>query len=71
MINIKADKGAVELHTEGSTLILTVEAVGSSVALVSAIAKIRNVSFENAALYLMQESIKFHNMKHEEIEHEY
>jgi hypothetical protein len=34
-------------------------------ALVSAIAKIRNVSFENAALYLMQESIKCHSMAQE------
>lgn len=65
MIKIKADKGAVELHTEGSTLILTAEAVGSSMALVSAIAKIRDVSFENAALYLMQESIKCHSMAQE------
>ena len=71
MIKIQADKGVVSAHTEGSTLILTAEAVGSNVALVSVISKIKHVSFENAALFLMQESIKCHNMACEVEEHEY
>lgn len=71
MIKINADNGAVAVHSEGSTLVLVAEAVGSNVALAETIAKVRHVSFENAALFLMQESIKLHNMAHEVEEHEH
>lgn len=70
MIKINADKGAVMVHSEGSSLILAAEAVGSNVALVETIVKVKHVSFENAALFLMQESIKLHNIAHEVEEHE-
>ena len=71
MIKINADNGAVMVHSEGSSLVLAAEAVGANVALAETIAKVKHVSFENATLFLMQESIRLHNMAHEVEEHEH
>lgn len=61
MINIKSKYGGVENHIEGSTPVITAEAIAANVALTKAIAEIKGVSFENAALFIMQESIKIHS----------
>lgn len=65
MINVKCENGETMLKSEGSTFMLSVEAVCANVALANVISQIRNVSFENACLLLMQESIKYHNTEKE------
>lgn len=69
MIEIKANKGVVELQSEGATFIITAEAVASNISLIKTIANIQHVSFENAALFLMQESIKYHTIAQNIEEH--
>lgn len=61
MINIKSKYGGVESHIEGSKPVITAEAIAANVALTKAIAEIKGVSFENASLFIMQESIKIHS----------
>lgn len=61
MINIKTERGGVETHIEGSPIIITAEAVAANIALTKTIAEIKGISFENAALFILQESIKMHS----------
>lgn len=70
MIVLKTNEEKTELHATGPAELLQIELTTTNMSLVTALSKLKHISFEAANLLLMQESNRYYAENKEYLEEE-
>lgn len=68
MITMKINKAHCEVNIEGDTKTISEELIMASVCLINHFAKVTGMSFDAAALFIMQQSTLAHKQTTEQLE---